>query len=71
MRQHVGFEAGRSGALGLVATVAVTAYNGWTAVLSPTIVPVAIALGALTGLLAAALPAVAAARRDPAQAIRG
>lgn len=68
----IGIAGGALGAaLGLVATVAVTAYNGWTAVLNPTIVPVAIALGALTGLLAAALPAVAAARRDPAQAIRG
>lgn len=67
----VGLAGGLAGAvLGLVSVVSVSAVQGWTPVLDGTLPLVGILCGGVTGALAAAYPALVAARADPAQALR-
>lgn len=67
----VGLGGGIAGAaLGLVAVVTVCALQGWTAVLNPQIVAIGIGIGALSGVISAVFPATAAAKNNPALAIR-
>jgi macrolide transport system ATP-binding/permease protein len=67
----VGLGGGIAGAaLGLVAVVTVCAMQGWTAVLNPQIVAIGVGIGALSGVISAVFPATAAARSNPALAIR-
>lgn len=67
----VGLAGGLAGAvLGLVSVVSVSAVQGWTPVLDGTLPLLGILCGGVTGALAAAYPALVAARADPAQALR-
>lgn len=55
---------------GLVATIVVTVYQHWTAVLDPRIVVAAPLAGAVIGLLAGLYPALRASSIEPADALR-
>ncbi len=66
-----GLAGGRSGAAVGICGVVLTCYiNGWSAITDPLTVAMGIVLGALTGVVSAAYPALVAARADPALAIR-
>ncbi|WP_422762004.1 ATP-binding cassette domain-containing protein [Mycetocola saprophilus] len=68
----VGVAGGIAGsALGLLIVLGGSWAQGWTAVLDPSILAWGVLSGIGTGLLSAAIPARAAARREPADAIRG
>jgi putative ABC transport system permease protein len=56
--------------LGVVAVLAVTVYQGWTALLDPRIVLAAPVAGAVIGLLAGLYPALRAGTIEPADALR-
>lgn len=67
----VGLAGGVLGsALGGWAVVAVSAVNGWTALVEPPVLVLGLLLGLATGASASAAPAVRAARVPPAQAVR-
>ncbi|MBF4463201.1 MULTISPECIES: ABC transporter ATP-binding protein/permease [unclassified Rathayibacter] len=67
----IGVIGGITGAvLGTVTTVVAAYAQGWTALLPPSLTPVSIALGALTGIVSAIVPAWAAGRQEPANAIK-
>jgi macrolide transport system ATP-binding/permease protein len=67
----IGLGGGAAGAAaGVCAVITVCVVNGWTPRLDPLSVLIGVAAGAVTGLVAATYPAIAAARADPAQAIR-
>ena len=67
----LGLGGGLIGAsLGVAATLAVTLYHHWTAILDPRIVVAAPAAGALVGLLAGLYPALRASATEPAHALR-
>ena len=55
---------------GLIATIVVTVYQHWTAVLDPRIVIAAPLVGAVIGLLAGLYPALRASSIEPADALR-
>ena len=57
-------------AVGSAAVLAVSASRGWTAVLPPTAVPAALALGVAAGIVSALYPAWVASRQRPADALR-
>lgn len=57
--------------LGTVTVVGVCLANGWEPVLGPAPLLTGLAAGTFSGLIAAVLPAAAAARERPAQALRG
>jgi len=56
--------------LGIAATLAVTVYHSWTALLDPRIVLAAPFAGAVIGLLAGLYPALRASTLEPADALR-
>ena len=56
--------------VGVLATIAVTIYQQWTALLDPRIVLAAPAAGAVIGLLAGLYPALRASSIEPADALR-
>ena len=56
--------------IGLAASVGVSAAQGWTAVVPWTALALAPLVGIISGALSAFLPAIRAARIDPAEAIR-
>jgi len=56
--------------LGVVAVLAVTVYQSWTALLDPRVVLAAPAAGAVIGLLAGLYPALRAGTIEPADALR-
>lgn len=58
-------------ALGQLGALVTASVQGWPAILPPALPWLALGLGALTGLLSALYPALAASRRDPALALRG
>lgn len=58
-------------ALGALGTIVAAAAQGWGAVLPPESSVVGLALGLVTGVTSAVVPAWAASRREPALAIRG
>ena len=67
----VGSAGGLAGvAVGLVVVVAFTFAKEWTAVLPLTLVPIGLLAGLVGGILSAVLPALAATKVEPAQAIR-
>ncbi|PTT70301.1 ABC transporter ATP-binding protein/permease [Arthrobacter sp. HMWF013] len=67
----VGFAGSIAGlSVGLVASVGVSAAQGWTAVMPWSAVALAPLVGVVSGAVSAFLPAVRAARIDPAEAIR-
>lgn len=68
----IGTVGGAMGAaVGSAAVLAVSASRGWTAVLPPTVVPAALALGVTAGTVSALYPAWVASRQHPADALRG
>ena len=68
----IGTVGGAMGAaVGSTAVLAVSASRGWTAVLPPTVVPAALALGVTAGTVSALYPAWVASRQHPADALRG
>lgn len=56
--------------VGILALLAVSVANTWTAVLDPVLASAAPAIGALTGVAAGAYPAYRATRIEPAEALR-
>lgn len=56
--------------LGLMALVGISKYLDWDPVISMQWAFTGVGLGALTGMIAAAYPALLAARAQPAEAIR-
>lgn len=67
----VGLAGGVAGvAVGLVVVVGVAFAQGWSAVLPLSVVPIGVSAGLIGGILSAVLPALAATRVEPAQAIR-
>lgn len=68
----IGLAGGVAGsAVGTVATVVLAATQGWVPVLDLSTVAVGTVAGAVTGLLSATVPAILAARVDPAAGVRG
>lgn len=59
------------GAVGVAAVLLAAAVQGWVPVLDPMLPAVGLLAGAVTGIASAAVPAVVAARANPAEAIRG
>ena len=67
----MGLAGGVLGAsVGTLVVVAVSAYNSWTPVLDPEVPLAAPLVGALTGLLSGAYPAIRAARMEPVDSLR-
>ncbi|MDU7360442.1 MAG: ATP-binding cassette domain-containing protein [Propionibacteriaceae bacterium] len=67
----IGLVGGAVGAVaGQLLTIAITRYLGWQPVLPLWAGPTGIAIGTVCGLVSGAVPAILAARRSPAQAIR-
>lgn len=59
------------GAVGILTLLVTAAIQGWVPVLDPTLPAVGLLLGTVTGVVSATYPALAAARANPAEAIRG
>jgi macrolide transport system ATP-binding/permease protein len=67
----IGVTGGITGAVLGTATTLVAAHaQGWTPLLPPSLTPLSIALGALTGIISAIVPAWSASRQEPANAIK-
>ncbi|UKA50990.1 ATP-binding cassette domain-containing protein [Arthrobacter sp. FW305-123] len=68
----VGLAGGVAGsAVGIFAVLIICSLQGWSPVLALSSVRVGISAGGITGIVSSIYPAFAAARADPAQAIRG
>ncbi|WP_183086317.1 ATP-binding cassette domain-containing protein [Mycetocola tolaasinivorans] len=67
----IGAAGGLAGsAAGIAMVLVASGVQQWTPILDPAIIGVGVLVGTLTGIAAAAYPALVAARADPAQAIR-